>query len=102
MVTGCITPSSVMKIGPDTYTISATATRNYALSKARQMAYESAGKHCELLGKQFMLVNENTVSSAEDRDTTINLTFRALDKDDPMYTRPEMRPDVVIEDQREK
>jgi hypothetical protein len=35
-------------------------------------------------------------------DTMVTITFRALDRNDPEYTRPNIQqaPDVVIEDKR--
>jgi hypothetical protein len=49
-----------------------------------------------------MLVNENVARTRGGIDTTVTITFRALDKDDPDYKRPNIQqtPDVVIEDKR--
>jgi hypothetical protein len=99
---GCVTSSKILEVGKDTYSISATADGLSSASWAREKAFEAARLHCASLGKRFMLVNENVARTRGGIDTTVTITFRALDKDDPDYKRPNIQPtpDVVIEDKR--
>jgi hypothetical protein len=87
-----------LDVGKDTYSTSATAGAAF-VSKAREEAFEAAKKHCASLGKEFMLVSE---TRSGDPIATVIITFRALDKNDPEYKRPNVRqsPAVVIEDRR--
>lgn len=102
LVSGCVTSSKVLEVGKDTFTVSATADGMSSASSAREKAFEAARLHCASLGKQFMLVSESVTRTRMNIDTMVTITFRALDRNDPEYTRPNIQqaPDVVIEDKR--
>jgi outer membrane murein-binding lipoprotein Lpp len=99
---GCVSASKILEVGKDTFSISATADGMSSASSAREKAFEAARIHCASLGKQFMLVNESVARTRMGIDTTVTITFRALDKNDPEYKRPNVQqvPDVVIQDNR--
>jgi len=101
-LSGCISASKVLPVGKDTYSVSATADGMSSASSAREKAFEAARLHCASLGKEFLLVSESVTRTRMGIDTTITITFRALDKSDPEYKRPDIQrsPDVLIQDQR--
>ena len=98
MLSACVFPSNISEVGKDTFSVSSTSGVALA-SKSRGEVFEMAKKHCVSLGKEFMLVSETRVG---DPIVTITITYRALDKNDPEYKRPNVQqvPDVVIEDRR--
>lgn len=101
---GCVSTSSVLEAGRDTFTVSSTADGFRDAASARMSAYAAGQEKCNSLGKRFQLLNESTGATRMGIDTTVNVTFRCLNASDPEYTRPEIRqaPDIVIEDQRSK
>lgn len=103
-LSGCVSTSSVLEMGRDTYSVTATADGMRDAASARESAFESGSKKCASLGKRFMFVNESTARTRMNIDTTVNVTFRCLSENDPEYARPNVRqaPDVVIEDQRKR
>jgi hypothetical protein len=99
---GCVSTSSVLEMGRDTYSVSATADGFRDAASARQSAFQLGAQKCAALGKRFMFLNESTARTRMGIDTNVNVTFRCLNESDPEYARPNVRqaPDVVIEDQR--
>jgi hypothetical protein len=99
LVPGCATRSSgILKLGPDTYTTSASAGEFVGGStEGRRMALTDANEHCAKLGKEIMVTN---IAARFGNKTEV--TFRCLSKDDPGLQRPEIKqvPDVTIEDRR--
>ena len=97
--------SSVVKVGPDTYSYSQVA--GWALggeSKAIERAISGANAHCSKLGNEVLIKN---ISSSTDTGQfeglgRANVIFHCLAKDDPSLVRPTFRqePSVVIEDRR--
>lgn len=102
MLLGCVATSEVLEMGKDTYSVSATADGFRSAASARQSAFESGREMCAKQGKRFMFLDERTGRTRMGIDTTVDVTFRCLNENDPEYTRPRIRqaPDVVIEDQR--
>ena len=103
LIAGCAMSSGVLKMGPGTYTISATAAPpRGGHSKAMEIALTEANQYCTQMGKEILVMNTQTVASAPFRGGSMEVTFRCLDKDDPELQRPEYRqtPNVVIEDRR--
>jgi len=102
MVAGCVSTSSVLEVGRDTYTVSATADGFRTAAAARESAYETGRQKCVATGKQFQMVHESSASTRMGIDTTIDVTFRCLARNDPQYGRPDIRsaPTTVIEDRR--
>ncbi len=103
-LSGCVSTSQVLEMGRDTYSVTATADGFRDAASARESAFEAGSKKCASLGKRFMFTNESTVSTRMGIDTTVTVTFRCLNENDPEYARPNIRqaPGVVIEDQRKQ
>ncbi len=102
VISGCVATSDVLEMGKDTYSVSATADGLSSAASARQSAFETGRDMCSKQGKRFMFLNESMSRTRMAIDTTIDVTFRCLNENDPEYARPRVRqaPDVVIEDQR--
>ncbi len=101
-LTGCVSTSSVLEVGRDTYSVSSTADGMASASSAREKAYLAGKEKCNKDGKQFQMIHEKSERTRMDIDTTITVTFRCLDQQDREYQRPEIRtaPNTVIEDRR--
>jgi hypothetical protein len=97
--------SSVVKVGPDTYSYSTQAGALYGgEQKAVEKAISEANVHCSKLGNDVLI---NNISSSTDRVQfkglgRANVIFQCLVKDDPSLVRPtfQQTPNVVIEDRR--
>lgn len=88
---GCVDTSQPLEIGRDTYSVSSTADGYRTAASARQSAFETGARKCASLGRHFMLVNESTGATRMGIDTTVNVTFRCLNDDDPAYVRPNLK-----------
>ena len=101
VLSGCVSTSEVLEMGKDTYSVSATADGMRSAASARQSAFEAGRETCTKQGKRFMLANESMSRTRMWIDTTVDVTFRCLNENDPEYVRPQIRqaPDVVIKDQ---
>lgn len=101
LLTGCGTTGEAMKMGPDTYSVSASKhNMSGGAPAAQNNALSMANAKCESLSKELLVLN--TASSFDRPFYTCSLTFRCLSKGDPELTRPSYskEPDVVIEDKR--
>lgn len=100
LLTGCASTTDVMKMGPETYRVSAAASpARGGPAGAQGMALEAANKYCTKDSKEILVVNTATFHGAGSSE----VTFRCLDKGDPeLQQRPDYRktPDVLIEDSR--
>ncbi|OUR62081.1 hypothetical protein A9Q74_06435 [Colwellia sp. 39_35_sub15_T18] len=98
LISGC-TSSGVIKMGPDTYSIS--TYHDYSSTGAKQMAYKEANQQCLKLGKEIMTVRTNQSSQRVVGIPTSNfdLEFRCLSKGDPDLYRPTLKKeaDIVID-----
>lgn len=101
-LSGCLSTSQVLEMGRDTYSVTATADGYRLASQARESAFQAGTEKCTSLGKRFMLINESTARTRMGIDTTVTVTFRCLNENDPKYVRPNIQqtPNVVIENQR--
>jgi hypothetical protein len=99
---GCVSTSSVLNVGRDTYSVSATADGFRTAASARESAYEAGQAKCGKEGKRFQMIHESSERTRMNIDTTITVTFRCLDDRDADYRRVEIQnsPAVVIEDRR--
>ena len=99
VISGCVSTSSVLEVGKDTFTVSSTADGFRDASSAREKAYQKGQERCSSLNKKFMLVNEHSGVTRMGIDTTIRITFRCLNAQDQDYERPVIKktPDIVIE-----
>lgn len=101
-LSACVSTSSVLEVGRDTYSVSSTADGMASASSAREKAYVTGKEKCTKDGKQFQMIHEKSERTRMDIDTTITVTFRCLDGQDRDYQRPDIRtaPTTVIEDRR--
>jgi hypothetical protein len=88
VVAGCAT-SSVVQVGPDTYTLS--AKRCDVCEPAAGAASEQAGKYCVAQGKFLIVRNMSVVQEFGHDIATIN--FSCVTADDPEYKRPNAHKD---------
>jgi len=100
---GCAMSSGVQKLGPDTYSVSASAAPvRGGYSEARRIALEDANKYCSHIGREIVVTNVDTATTNVHGAGSADITFRCLLPGDPQLRRPEYRraPDTVIEDRR--
>lgn len=100
-VAGCANSSGVMKAGPDTYTISTSASPGRGgLPAAKRMAYEEANNECARQGREVFSLSEKGASPTwTEGVANFELNFRCLTANDPEFQRQQLRssPDKVIE-----
>jgi hypothetical protein len=102
-LSACAQSSGVLKMGPDTYTVSvhAAPARGGEVG-AQNLALTDAGNYCTSMGKEILVTNTSSGASTHLRGGTVQITFRCLSKGDPELQRPDYRavPKTVIEDRR--
>jgi hypothetical protein len=67
IVAGCTSSSGVLKVAPDTYTVSASSPTGI---EARKIALTEANEYCSKLGREIVVTNEKVSSPS------IDITFR--------------------------
>lgn len=72
-LSGCVSTSLPVKVGPDTYSISVTADGMRTAASAKNQAYNVARDHC---GGDFEVLQENTYPTRMGIDTTTDIVFR--------------------------
>lgn len=100
LIAGCATNSGVLKLGPDTYTITTqNSPARGGTSGATRSALVAANKHCASLGKEILVTNTTSRTTNIHGAGEAAITFQCLDKDDPGLQRPSYKKpaDVVIE-----
>lgn len=80
VLAGCVNTSSVMRTGPNTWDVSATADGMRPASDARQAAIEAANKHCASLGKVIQVTGDRSERTRMDIDTTYTVSFQCVNK----------------------
>lgn len=103
ILVACTQSSGVLKMGPNTYTVSAfAASLRGGFSGARKIALAEANQHCTEMGKEILVTNIGTATTNVEGGGSAEVTFRCLAMGDPELKRPEYRraPDTVIEDRR--
>ena len=89
MFVGCIQSSSVLKIGPDTYTVQIhAAPAAGGIAGATKHAIKEANEKCESLDKEILVANTTSGASTHLPGGTVKLTFYCLDNDDPRFKPP--------------
>ena len=102
-LSACAQSSGVLKLGPDTYSVSVhAAPARGGESGARNLALTEANKKCSEEGKEIMVTNISSGRSSHLPGGTVEATFQCLAKDDPGLKRPIYRdaPTTIIEDRR--
>ncbi len=103
LLTACAQSSGVLKMGPDTYSVSAAAApARGGYSEARKLALVEANQYCAQVGKEILVTNIGTATTNVYGAGSADITFRCLSKGDPELQRPDYKkaPDTVIEDRR--
>lgn len=102
-LTACAQSSGVLKMGPDTYSVSVhAAPARGGESGARNLALTEANKKCTEEEKEILVTNISSGRSSHFPGGTVEVTFQCLVKGDPDLQRPTYRdaPTTIIEDQR--
>ena len=98
---GCASSSGVLNIGPDTFTISTSASPGRGgVPAAKRIAYEEATVACSQRGQRVLGLTEKAQSPTwTEGMANVTLNFRCLPVDDPEFKRQSLQsaPDQVIE-----
>lgn len=100
LLTACAQSSGVLKMGPDTYSVSVhAAPARGGAPGARNLAITEANDQCTKLGREILVKNISSGRSTHLPGGTVEVTFQCLAKGDPDLQRPEYRsaPSAVIE-----
>ena len=102
---GCASSSGVVKIGPETFTISTSASRGKGgIPAAKQIAYQEAGEECARRGglEVFTLSEKTSPITWTEGMASMELNFRCLRSDDPEFQRQRLQssPDRIIENRQ--
>jgi hypothetical protein len=103
-MSACSNSSGVLKMGPDTFSISTEASSGKGgVPAAKRIAYKEAGDECASRGLEVFVLNERSAGTTlTDGMAKSELTFRCLRSDDPEFKRQrfEKTPDLVIENRQ--
>lgn len=101
---GCANSSGVLKVGPDSYTISTSASPGKGgIPAAKRIAFEEAATACAQQGLELLALSEKSKSPTwTEGMATMELNFRCLKKNDPDFQRQRLQssPDQVIENRQ--
>lgn len=104
VVAACSNSSGVLKMGPDTFSISTEASFGKGgIPAAKKIAYQEAGEECSKRGMEIFVLNERSAGTTfTDGMAKAELTFRCLRADDPEFKRQryEKTPDLVMENRQ--
>ena len=98
-ITGCAQSSSVLKMGPDTYTVSIhAAPLRGGETGAKALALKQASEHCSSIQRELLVNNISVKPSSHLPGGTADLIFRCLSLNDSELIRPsyEKSPDILI------
>lgn len=97
----CANSSGVLEIGPDTFTISTSASPGKGgIPAAKRIAYQEATEECTRRGLKVFALSEKTSSPTwTEGMASMELNFRCLRPDDPEFQRQRLRstPDKILE-----
>jgi hypothetical protein len=99
----CAMSSGVLKMGPDTYTLTVAASPvRGGVVGAKQLALEEASKYCSAAGEEILVTNTSGETTNARGAGSMDITFRCLAAGDPDLQRPDYRvpATTVIEDRR--
>lgn len=78
---GCSYSSGIMKLGPDTYSASASVwSIRGGYPEARRQVIAEANEHCSQLGKEILVTNVNQVGGSG-RTYAAEIIFRCISKE---------------------
>jgi len=89
VLTACANSSGVLKIGPETFTISTSASPGKGgIPAAKKIAYQEANEECSRRGLEVFVLNEKTSSPTwTEGMASMELNFRCLGSNDPEFRR---------------
>ncbi len=101
-ISACSSSSGVFKVGPETFTISTSASHGRGgIPAAKQIAYQEASEECTKRGLEVFALSEKTASQTwTDGMTHMDLNFRCLRLDDKEFQRLQSSPDQIIENRQ--
>jgi|YNPBryunderm2012_1023409.scaffolds.fasta_scaffold20020_1 hypothetical protein len=102
-LTACVGSTEIVPVGPDTYTVSASAaSERGGAAGARIRAIKEAGRYCTSIGRELLVTNITTRTIGLFGDGSSDIIFRCLPPGDPDLRCPDLRalPNVVIENRR--
>lgn len=104
LIGGCVTTSSVVPVGRDSYMISGRAAGGLNAGKGNIAALQQANAYCAAMNKFAVVRRIDTNGIASLGAESTQLVFSCVTSDDPEYTRPNLQrdPTTIIEDQRKK
>jgi hypothetical protein len=102
VIAACSSSSGVLKVGPDTFTISTSASPGKGgVPAAKRIAYKDASQECMKHGelKLFVLSEKSASPSWTEGMANFELNFRCLQENDSEFKRQNLQstPDRVIE-----
>ncbi len=102
LLNGCSSSSGVLKVGPDTYTISTSASPGKGgIPAAKRIAYQEATAECVAKGnlEVFVLSEKSSSPTWTEGMSNVEVNFRCLPKSDPEFQRQRLKstPDQIIE-----
>jgi len=105
VLAACANPSGAIKIGPDTFTISTSASPGKGgIPAAKRIAYQEAGEECTRRGalEVFTLTEKTASPTWTEGMASMELNFRCLRSDDPEFQRNGLQssPDRIIENRQ--
>lgn len=105
LLTACANSSGVVKIGPDTFTISTSASPGKGgVPAAKRIAYQEAGEECSRRGGlEVFTLSEKTLSPTwTEGMASMELNFRCLRPNDSEFQRQRLQssPDQIIENRQ--
>ena len=104
ILVACANSSGVLKTGPDTFTISTSASPGRGgIPAAKRIAYQEAGEECSRRALEVFTLSEKTSSPTWTEGMAgMELNFRCLRSDDPEFQRQRLQspPDKIIENRQ--
>lgn len=100
LLAGCVQSSGVLKMGPDTYSVSVhAAPARGGIPGAQRLAMNEANQACMSQGREILVQNISSGPSRHYPGGTVDVTFQCLARNDPSLYRPTYRsvPNVLIE-----
>lgn len=99
VLSGCAISHDVAQLGPDTYSVSASAApARGGASGARSMAIRQAGEYCASQNRRVLVTNISGQTTNGYGAGSTDVMFRCLAANDPTLGRPtyEPTPDVLV------
>ena len=86
LTAGCASSSEALRVGPDTYSITASASGvGGDILGAQRKAQEDAAKHCAKSGTKSWLIDQKLIARGRGAEAVV--TFKCLSKDSPELTK---------------